>query len=258
MKKYTLLYLTIVFNITIAFSQVNINEYAFVVIPEQFSFQKTPNQYQVNELLKFLFEKEGMTTFLDNEKIPKELMMLDCGGLKLKLNNESSMFKTKLSFTLSDCVNEVVFTSEQGVSREKDYKKGYQEGVRNAFKSFSEIDYAYVPVAGVSVTAAVLDKENTTATNKQTYTNDVNLSIELVVSDNGFIGNVVESPTEEYSPGDMICQLIKTSLPNIFKVQWKDAQTEFINTTGYFDEKGNLKIDFSGDNGVTVMTFFVK
>jgi hypothetical protein len=134
-------------------AQKTIHNYAYVVIPDQLSFQKIPGEYQLNELLKFLFEKEGITVFLDTEKIPRELMMLDCGGLKLKGQKESTMLKIKTSFTLSNCYNEIVFTSEQGVSRQKEYKKGYQESIRNSFKSFSEVEYKYIPLT-VAVAAA--------------------------------------------------------------------------------------------------------
>ena len=59
----------------------------------------------------------------------------------------------------------------------------------------------------------------------------------------------------DYVEGDLICKLIQTSLPNVYKVQWKDAYGNFINTIGYFDESGNLKIDFTSTSGIQVMTF---
>tara|TARA_B100000809_G_scaffold266760_2_gene331270 strand:- start:1619 stop:2404 length:786 start_codon:yes stop_codon:yes gene_type:complete len=260
MKFLTVFFIGVLFCVQTLTAQKTIHSYAYVVIPDQLSFQKTPGEYQLNELLKFLFKKEGMTTFFDNEKIPNELRMLDCGGLKMKVSKESSMLKIKTSFTLSDCSNEIVFTSEQGVSREKEYKKGYQESLRSAFKSFSEEEYIYAPLlvstAAAFVPVSVPKKEITIASNKEIFTNEAKLSIELVVSKNGFIGNVLSSPTSDYSSGELICKFIKTSLPNVFKVQWKDANGDFRHTIGYFDERGNLKIDFPGVKEVTVRTFF--
>jgi penicillin-binding protein-related factor A (putative recombinase) len=55
----------------IASSQKTIHNFSYVVVPTQFYFQKQADQYQLNSLAKFLFEKEGVQFFLDTEKIPQ-------------------------------------------------------------------------------------------------------------------------------------------------------------------------------------------
>ena len=55
------------------------------------------------------------------------------------------MFITKLKIELVNCNNEVIFTSKEGKSKEKDYKKAYHEALRNAFQSISELNYSYDP-----------------------------------------------------------------------------------------------------------------
>ena len=42
------------------------------------------------------------------------------------------MMTSKLRLVLTDCANKEVFSSEVGKSREKEYKKSYQEALRNA------------------------------------------------------------------------------------------------------------------------------
>lgn len=143
MKFKLLLFLLLIFNLSNA--QKTIHNYSYVVIPEQFKFQDTPGEYQLNQLTKFLFEKEGMKVFFDTEKIPDSYRLLDCAGLKLKATKKSTMFKTKVTFSLYNCYNENVFTSKEGSSRQKDFKKAYQEAMRNAFDSFLELNYSYVP-----------------------------------------------------------------------------------------------------------------
>ena len=44
------------------------------------------------------------------------------------------MMTSKVQFILTDCANKTVFTSEIGKSREKEFKKSYQEALRNAFE----------------------------------------------------------------------------------------------------------------------------
>ena len=53
----------------------------------------------------------------------------------------------------------------------------------------------------------------------------------------------------------MIGTFEKSSLPNVYRVQWKDMDKDIEQTTGYFDEDGNLKIDVKRDGKVEVLTF---
>lgn len=119
----------------------DLNSYQYVIIPSEFDFQKGTNQFQLNELLKFLFEKEGFEAFLDNEPIPSEFSSNACKGMRARVRNESGLFRTRLYIELKDCNNNEVFVSREGVSREKDFEKAYQEAIRAAFESISELNY---------------------------------------------------------------------------------------------------------------------
>ena len=48
---------------------------------------------------------------------------------------------------LRDCFNKVVFISQEGVSKLKDYKKGFQEAIRNAYASTSDLKYEAFSIA---------------------------------------------------------------------------------------------------------------
>lgn len=103
-----------------------------VIVPNRYAFQKEDNQYQLNVLTKFLLEKQGFKTYMESE-VPAELLQNPCEVLKADVKNESNMMTSKLQLVLNDCSNKTVFTSEIGKSREKEYKKSYQEALRNAF-----------------------------------------------------------------------------------------------------------------------------
>jgi hypothetical protein len=140
MMKRTLFVIFIFFGLQAVQAQ-HLNSYKYVIIPSEFEFQKGTNQFQLNELLKFLFEKEGFEAFLDNEPIPSDLSSNACKGLRTRVRNESGMFRTRLFIELRDCNNIEVFVSREGVSREKDFEKAYQEALRAAFESISELNY---------------------------------------------------------------------------------------------------------------------
>ncbi|WP_315161974.1 hypothetical protein [Capnocytophaga leadbetteri] len=102
-----------------------------VVVPNKFAFLKSDNEYQLNILTKFLIEKQGFKAYMENE-VPAELLNTPCNLLKADVKNESNMMTSKLRLVLTDCANKEVFSSEVGKSREKEYKKSYQEALRNA------------------------------------------------------------------------------------------------------------------------------
>ena len=102
-----------------------------VVVPNKFAFLKSDNEYQLNILTKFLIEKQGFKAYMENE-VPSELLNTPCNLLRADVKNESNMMTSKLRLVLTDCANKEVFSSEVGKSREKEYKKSYQEALRNA------------------------------------------------------------------------------------------------------------------------------
>ncbi len=142
MKK---IYLILLLVVGVCFTSLgqNLNSYKYIVVPEKFDFLKEANQYQLNDLTKFLFEKHGFTAFLANELKPSDLSMDPCNTLYAEVIEDSGLLQTKLKVVLKDCKNLIVFTSEEGKSREKDYKRAYQESLRDAFKFVEAINYKY-------------------------------------------------------------------------------------------------------------------
>ena len=115
----------LMFSFSVLFAQKNINSYKYILVPKQFEFQKSADQYQLNSLTKFLFEKSGFTVVFTDENFPADLAANPCLGLKARVNNDSGMFSTKMNVALADCTNQVVFSTKDGKSKEKDYKTSY-------------------------------------------------------------------------------------------------------------------------------------
>lgn len=137
--------LTVLFVISSTFAQSNLNDYKYVIVPKKYEFLKEANQYRLNELTKFLFNKYGFETLMEGNTYPEDLIRNRCLALKSDVTKDSGLFKTKLNVELKDCNDLIVYTSQVGESREKNYEKAYNEALRDAFKSFESINYHYVP-----------------------------------------------------------------------------------------------------------------
>ncbi len=133
MKKYIVLLL--LFS-AVCFAQ-NINEYKYATVPAKFSFLKEENQYNLNLLTKMYLQKYGFETYYNNETAPDDFVNSNCNKIFVDIVNNSNMFTTKLKVVIKDCKNNILISSEEGSSREKEYKVAYNEALRMAFDNFS-------------------------------------------------------------------------------------------------------------------------
>ncbi|SDB66537.1 hypothetical protein SAMN03097699_3255 [Flavobacteriaceae bacterium MAR_2010_188] len=133
------------------FGQRSINDYKYVVVPNQYAFLGYDDKYQLNSLTKFLFNKYGYTAFLEGEELPADLQANGCLAMYANLLEDSSMFKTKLQLEVKDCNGTVIKRSETGETREKAYDKAFNLALRQAFESFQNAEYKYVPVNKTAV-----------------------------------------------------------------------------------------------------------
>lgn len=140
--KYVI-FIGILFTICSLTAQADLNAYKYVNVSKRYDFQKSEDQYQINSLTKFLFEKKGFHTFFNDEKFPEELKINPCLALRATIIDESNLFRTKVHIALYNCKNELVLKTELGESKEKDYKKGFQEAIRTAFTTIENMPYHF-------------------------------------------------------------------------------------------------------------------
>ena len=145
MKTKSAIIFLLLFVIISASGQSSLNNYKYVIVPKKFDFLKEADQYQLNSLTKFLLDKENFTTFFDDESFPEDLVKDRCLALEANVIDDSGLFKTKLTVQLEDCRKNILFTSRQGDSKEKEYQKAYYEALREAFQTFQTINYTYNP-----------------------------------------------------------------------------------------------------------------
>jgi hypothetical protein len=219
MKKILLIALFIT---SASFAQKSINNYKYVIVPTKFDFVKGKDKYQTSSLTKFLFNKYGFTAFLEDEKLPEEAVNNRCLVLFGIVKDDSGLFTTKSIVELRDCYNKVVFTSQVGRSKEKDYKKAYHEAIRNAFKSVEALKYKYASSKEVTVvkeelvapvvSAVGIVKNKTVEANEQNTTKNVLYAQSI---NNGF--QLVNTKPEA------VFQVLKTSVKDVFVIKDKDG-----------------------------------
>ncbi len=165
--KYLIFFFLFSISILQTFSQ-NINDYQYVIIPEKYDFAKSIDAYQLNSLTQFLFNKYGFDSYRERDKMPFGLEVGSCNALYADVESKSSFLTAKFKVILKDCNGEIIFISEQGKSKDKDFKRAYHEALRNAFVSIEELKYKYNGASGSSNTTkkdeVVVNVENDTNT----------------------------------------------------------------------------------------------
>lgn len=126
-----------------SFAQQSLNDYKYVMVSKQYGFLKEVDEYRLNSLSKFLFEKHNFHVLMEGEILPSDYLQNNCLALKADVLKESTLFKTKLSIQLKNCKNEIIYTSIQGTSKAKSFRVAYNEALRIAFKSFDAVTYNY-------------------------------------------------------------------------------------------------------------------
>lgn len=163
MKKFSVLFLLFVFSWSYA---QDVNQYKYALVPSKYEFLKTADQYQLNSLTEFLMQKQGFDAFLDTDEMPEEMLLSNCNKIYVEVLSSGNFMSTKLTVVLKDCKSNTLFTSKEGKSKIKDFKGAYQEALRIAFQSFSELHYSYKPlnensnpVASTATTATITKQE---------------------------------------------------------------------------------------------------
>ena len=140
MKKYLLL--LILFVSIPAFSQ-SINDYQYVVVPIKFDIFKENDKYRLNTLTKLLLQKYNFKSYLNTETLPDDVANNRCALLYASLVEDNGFLITKVKVVLKDCQEKVIYETDFGTSREKEYALAYNQALRAAFQSFDKLKYKY-------------------------------------------------------------------------------------------------------------------
>jgi hypothetical protein len=161
--------LLLLFGCLSVYSQISINNYKYVLVPENFRFLKQNDQYGLNTLTKSLLEENGFTAYFENAELPTELANNKCNMLIAEVIEKNSIFTTKLTLLLKDCKGTLIFKSKEGSSREKEFAPAYTLALKDAFTSLKDAKYVYQPAPAAqpavpTTASASVPAENVAAT----------------------------------------------------------------------------------------------
>jgi hypothetical protein len=260
MKKYIFL-LFAVLSVFQLEAQDQLNNYKYIIIPESYDFTQGKDNYQLNSLTKFLFNREGYEAFIISDSLPQDLFNNRCLALSADAEKlKSSLFKTEIQINLKDCYGKIIYTSKVGSSKQKDFDKAYTQALRNAFESFEEFEYQYKPkfennnqknqsITQSNPKAQVISEITQNEKNKEAETVSYNVkSVEYtetsktnntqeskkitqngaeakpLLNENIYYAQATESGYKLVdSEPKLIMELIRTAQKNTFSVKGKDA-----------------------------------
>jgi hypothetical protein len=211
MKKILCLLLVLAFSA--GFSQ-SINDYKYAIVPSKFKFLNQEDQYRINTFTKMFMEKYGFTTYFDTDRMPPEVANQNCNKVYVDVQSKGNAFMTKLIVVLRDCKNEVLFTSAEGASSEKEYPTAFSQALREAFKSFDKLGYKYNGTVTNTETVVVKTTNNGSTIQQEVIpvnsnsTSFQNVTLFAQPIENGF--QVVDNTSK------VMLKILKTSANNVF------------------------------------------
>jgi hypothetical protein len=244
--------------ISSAFSQSNLNNYKYVIVPKKYDFLKEADQYSLNGLTKFLFEKYGFSTLMEGDNYPDDLIKNRCLALNSNVILDSGLFKTKLKVELEDCTDKVVFTSDIGESREKEFGKAYTEALRSAFISFEALSYKYEPKENKVSEVEHQEFKKETETLSREKIAEVMPVAETAIAATAVVETII-NPSNNTSVSNILYaqatlngfQLVDSSPKVVYKIQKTGLSSVFLvdGKNGVLYEKdGNWVLEFYEDN----------
>jgi hypothetical protein len=250
MLKKALFSFTLFISISLFSQQSDFNKYQYIIVQSKFDHLKNVDQFQTSSLLKFLFLKKGYKAFLSNEKLPQKLNNNRCLSLSANVKDNSSLLSIKNSIELKDCYGKILYTSKVAKSRNKDYKRGYHEAIRNAFESMTDLEFDSTLVLNK---VELNDKENvivnsasegiiTSNIKKETVTSNAIDILYAQANENGF--QLINTKPE------VVFVILKTNLKDVFVIKDKNGifhkvdgnwVAEYYENTQFVEKKYQVK-----------------
>ena len=223
----------------VGFSQ-SVNDYKAVIVPLKYDFLRTENQYRLSTMTKSNLLKAGFSAYYTNEDVPAEYGDR-CQLLYIDVKKDNGFLVTKLYLEFKDCYGKVIYTSEIGKSKEKEYEVAYKESLDQAFLSVNKLHYKYsgkTITSSSKVTPAVASVRVETvavATTPVADTSDPNL-LYAQPTENGY--QLIDKTPK------VVMKLLKTSRPDSF-IAIKDGVQGTLNAKDnqwYFEFYQNDKL----------------
>lgn len=232
------------FLLSVSFANAQqVSNFKYVIVPNTFiDFEK--EDYQLNTYLKTLLRQKKYEIVVEgSNNIPSDLQQNECLATRANIQNVKSSFQNKLKVVFTDCNNSIL-NELDGVSKLKDFEKGYQAALAEAmnklpeqkFTTTNSIKKETVEVSTNDTNLIQDSKTNKKVENKPIDVKSIKskksvdftdglITITVNYKENGSI--VITNETT------LIANFKPTLRPNVFLVSLKDSKNQFYNSIGY-------------------------
>jgi hypothetical protein len=128
---------------SLIYSQSSLNDYEMAIIPSKFEFQKEDNQYRINSTIKAFLKQKGFEAYVSTDVLPEGFLDYNCNKVFVNVIEDNTMFSTRIKIEFKDCRQVVLFTTDLGESREKEFAKAYNQALLLTLKSFDKAKYKF-------------------------------------------------------------------------------------------------------------------
>ncbi|MFM9988071.1 hypothetical protein [Flavobacterium sp.] len=128
---------------SLIYSQSSLNDYEMAIIPSKFEFQKEDNQYRINSTIKAFLKQKGFEAYVSTDVLPEGFLDYNCNKVFVNVIEDNTMFSTRIKIEFKDCRQVVLFTTDLGESREKEFAKAYNQSLLLTLKSFDKAKYKF-------------------------------------------------------------------------------------------------------------------
>jgi hypothetical protein len=225
----------------------NLNDYKYIVVKNKYDFQDKANEYRLNELIVYEFEQRNFKAFRDSGILPADFNRSTCNALKVNIE-KSGLLSVRLVISLINCDGVTVFETKKGIGRTKSYDKAYFEAVRDAMKSFDNVNYKYLPKESANEITAI-DNQNKVAAPAMAYQPPaISSQITAVKKDYATKDNsyylIATANDYHVFKDDAIIGTLKRSKGGCFLA----TTTQFIGIGFYFENGIGIEYDKNGRN----------
>ena len=244
--KFTITAFVFLFSLILT-AQKSIEDY-IIIVPEQYDFVKGKDAYQLNSMTVFKLKKLGLQAFFSKES-PEYTR---CEVLYADVKIEKRFLGTKLVVVLNDCDGNELYRSEEGTSKEKEYRKAYQDALR---KAFQKIEGTAIELTATPFTSTKTQNDSVNTLETQTTTTVVaNNTVEKNSKETINDTNAPSSKFTYYKKGNDTYLLKKTNMGYSFYKE--DATTEELTIIGMLEMVDTLKFYVTQSNGTIVKGYF--
>lgn len=222
------------------FSQHKLNAYKAVVIPYKFSFSSVDNEYRLNTRFRYLLKEKGFKVYFESELLSKNVIIDKCDLLFADINLKETMLRTEMFVVFNDCNNALVYSTQKGISKYKEYDKAYQDALKKAMYSLTSYNYNYddgMETATKSVVAKEEPKEVVYYFN--------NKEIVLKPDSNSKVDFLIEKE------GNQVGFLKKSTLSKVYHIKFNDNFG-----LAFFNVEDNLEIELMDNSGIVDKLMF--